>query len=196
MPHSDLKDKLINYFLKFAELTQEEKQAIADSANILEFKKGTVLLEQGQISKEIYFVLKGCVREFYVIEGEEKTSNFFTEEQWVISLKSNTHKTPADHFYDCLEYCTLLVADEEKYNPMYEAFPRFERISIDILQHEFAVQQDMQATYVTNSAEQRYLNLLKNRPDLLQRVPQYQLASFIGVKPETLSRIRRRLAAK
>lgn len=196
MPNPAMKEKFIAYFSKFTTLTEVEKEAIRESAQVVDFPKGTELLKEGEISKEVYFILKGCIRQYYIIEGEEKTSNFYTEEQWVISLNSHSQKAPADHYYDCLEDCTLVVATENKYNPLYEAYPKFEAISRNILEKEFGNQQKIQASYVTDTAEQRYLRILKHRPDLLHRVPQYQLASYIGVKPETLSRIRKRLAEK
>jgi len=191
-----MRERFIDYFSKFATLTEVEKDAIRKSANIDHFPKGTVLLKEGEVSKKVFFVLKGCVRQYYMIEGDEKSANFFTEEQWVLSLNSQAQNVPAGYYYDCVEDCTLMVATADEYNPMYQAFPRFEAISRVILEKEFSFQQEIQASYVTDTAEQRYLKLLKLKSDLVNRVPQYQLASYIGVKPETLSRIRRRIAAK
>jgi CRP-like cAMP-binding protein len=191
-----MREQFIAYFSKFATLTEPEKSAIYAGAGIQTFPKDTILLRDNQVSKEVYFVLKGCVRQYYIIDGEEKTANFFTEEQWVLSLNSQARNTPAGFFYDCVEDCTLVVSREEDYNPMYLAFPRFEAISRLILEKEFSYQQAIQASYITSSAEQRYLNLLNLPSDLVHRVPQYQIASYIGVKPETLSRIRKRLSKK
>lgn len=84
--------KLLSYFQKILPLSQEEIEAILETMTIKEYKKGTVLLKQGQISTEAYFVLEGCVRQFYLVDGEEKTNNFFTEEQWVISMNSFNQK--------------------------------------------------------------------------------------------------------
>lgn len=191
-----MREKFIDYFSRFMPLTEEEKAAIREGAHIQNFPKGTILLKEGEISKAVYFILKGCIRQYYIIDGEEKTSNFFTEEQWVISLNSHSQKIPADHYFDCLEDCTLVIGTEEEYNPMYAAFPKFEIISRNIIEKQYGSQQVLQASYVTYTAEQRYLSLLKHRSDLINRVPQYQLASYIGVKPESLSRIRKRLAKK
>jgi len=191
-----MREKLITYFSKFAQLTPSEKEAIRSGSRIQSFPRGTVLLREGQVNKEVYFVLQGCIRQYYIIDGEEKTSNFFTEEQWVLSLNSQDQNTPSSFYYDCVEDCTLVVSREEDYNPMYKAFPRFEGISRLILEHEFRHQQVIQTSFITSTAEQRYLNLLQLTSDLVNRVPQYQIASYIGVKPETLSRIRRRLSKK
>jgi CRP-like cAMP-binding protein len=83
-----MNDKLLKYFQRIMPLSQEEIEAIVETMNIQYYKKGTVLLKEGQISTEVYFVLEGCVRQFYLVDGDEKTNNFFTEEQWVISMNS------------------------------------------------------------------------------------------------------------
>lgn len=189
-------NKLVNFFSRIMPLSDEEKRAITDSMVIKTFKKGTILLEEGKISTECYFVMEGCVRQYYVVDGEEVTSNFFTEEQFVVSITSFSQKVPANHYFACCEDCTLVVANEQKEHDLYERFPKFETISRIVVGNNFGEQQEAMASYVTDSPEQRYAKLLKSRPDLFQRVPQYQLASYIGVKPESLSRIRKRIMDK
>lgn len=191
-----MQDQLIAYFSAIMPLSAEEIAGIRESMCIQTFKKGTILLKEGQVSKECYFILKGCVRQYYVVEGEEKTSNFFTENQWVVSVNSFMNKTPANHYFDCTEETTLVVGTEQKENDLYSRFPKFEKLARIALEKGFGEQQEIVATRVTDSAEQRYLDLIKNRPDLVQRVPQYQLASYLGIKPESLSRIRKRIAQK
>jgi CRP-like cAMP-binding protein len=191
-----MKDRFITYFSRFAPLTEVEAQTILDGMVVRTFPKGTVLLEAGQVSREIYFILQGCVRQYYMVDGEEKTSNFFVEDQWVMSMQSYTLQTPATHFFGCVEDCTLVIGDDAGAAPLYQQFPRFEEISRQVLERGLGEQQEMAASYVVDSPEQRYLRLLQTRPDLLQRVPQYQLASYIGVKPESLSRIRRRIQSR
>lgn len=191
-----MRNKLVDYFAKIMPLTDEESTAIADSMLIKEFKKGTVLLEEGQISTEAYFVLNGCVRQYYLVDGEEKTNNFFTEGQWVISLNSLSTGTPANHFFVCSEDTLLVVGNEDKENDLYKRFPKFETISRKVMEKVFMEQQQLMELYLTDTPEERYLKLQNSRPDLFQRIPQYQLASYIGVKPESLSRIRKRIALK
>lgn len=191
-----MQNRLIEYFSRFMPLSAEETEAITASMNIQTYKEGTILLKEGQISTECYFVLEGCVRQYYVIDGEEITNNFFTEEQWVVSLKSFSQQIPADHYFACSEDTTLVVGSEQKENELYRNFPKFETISRKVMEKGLSEQQELMASYVTDTPEQRYLNLLKSRPELIQRVPQYQLASYIGVKPESLSRIRKRLSLK
>ncbi len=187
-------NKLINYFSKIMPLSAEEVSAIANTMNIQQYKKGTVLLREGQISTNTYFVLEGCVRQYFLVDGEEKTNNFFTEEQWVVSFNSFMPDLVSKHFLDCCEESLLVVGDSEKANELYKQFPRLETVSRKVLEKVFADQLEISGSYFTDTTEQRYLKLLDTRPDLVQRIPQYQLASYVGVKAESLSRIRKRIA--
>ena len=189
-------NKLLNYFSKIMPLSNEEAKAIAETMNIQQYKKGTVLLKEGQISTEAYFVLEGCVRQYYVVEGDEKTNNFFTEEQWVVSINSFSQQTSSSHFLECCIDSSLVVGNRQKEEDLYKRFPKLETISRKVMEKVFAQQQEIMASYTTDTPEQRYLKLLKSRPDLFQRIPQYQIASYIGVKPESLSRIKKRIVHK
>ncbi|GEN10050.1 hypothetical protein MFU01_50870 [Myxococcus fulvus] len=100
------------------------------------------------------------------------------------------------HTYEAQAPRLLLQAVPERESDLYARFPRFESISRRAMEQVLAEQQDRLTSYVIDTPEQRYLRLLATRPDLLQRIPQYQLASYVGVKPESLSRIRKRLASR
>lgn len=177
-------------------LSEEEIRDIVETMTIRQYKKGTVLLKEGQISTEVYFVLEGCVRQYYLVDGDEKTNNFFTEEQWVISMQSFGQNKPSDHFIDCCMDSSLVVGNRAKEEDLYKKHPKFETVSRKVMEKVFAEQQQIMSSYSTDTPEQRYLKLLESRPDLFQKIPQYQIASYIGVKPESLSRIRKRLFNK
>lgn len=191
-----MKERIVEYFSRFMPLSEEDANTITEDICIQTFPKGSYLLKEGNVSTECYFVLKGCVRQFHNVDGEEKTTNFFTEEQWVISLHSFIQKTPADHSLICNEECILVIGNEKKENEIYAKDRKFETMSRMVLEKVICEQQELHATYITDTPELRYIKLLASRPDLLQRVPQYQLASYIGVKPESLSRIRKRMTMK
>lgn len=191
-----MKNIIINYFSRFRPLSQVEKDAIMEEMVIETFKKGDILLREGQIARDTYFVLKGCLRTYLLVDGEERTTNFFTEEQWVISAFSHAHEKPSNHYLVCVEDCTLIVGNEHKGNKVFEKAPKLEELSRLVLEIELGKQQEIMASHLSGSPEQRYLNLMNSNPDLLDRVPQYQLASYLGIKPESLSRIRKRIVQK
>lgn len=188
--------KLLDYFSRIMPLTDEEARAIAETMIIRQYPKGTLLLKEGEVSMEAYFVLEGCVRQYYIVDGDEKTNNFFTEEQWVVSINSISQQVPSNHFLECCLDSTLVVGNRDKEEALYRRFPKLETISRKVMEKVFAAQQEIMASYTTDTPEQRYLKLLKARPDLFQKIPQYQIASYVGVKPESLSRIRKRIAQK
>lgn len=191
-----MEQKLLDYFSKILPLTKEEIDGIIATLTIKKYSKGTILLKEGEVSTETYFVLEGCVRQYFLIDGEEKTNNFFTEEQWVISMQSMSNSIPSKHFLECIDACSLVVGNREKEEDLYQKFPKLETVSRKVMEKVFAEQQELSGSYFTDTPEERYLNLIRTRPSLLQRVPQYIIASYIGVKPESLSRIRKRLALK
>jgi len=160
-----------------------------------EFKKGEYLLKEGQISANTYFVLEGCIRESMLSDGEEKTTNFFSEEQRAISLNSLPPLSSARHNWVCIEETTVVVGNEKKAQELFKSFPRFKIISRTIMEAAFAEHKEALNSYYTESPEQRYLKLLKSRPQLVQKIPQYHIAGYIGLKPESLSRIRKRIAS-
>ena len=98
-----------------------------------------------------------------------------------------------NHYLECCADSSLVVGNREKEEDLYRQFPKFESISRQVMQKVFSEQQAIMSSYQTDTPEQRYLKLMDSRPNLFQIIPQYQLASYIGVKPESLSRIRKRL---
>lgn len=189
-------NKLIDNFLKFSSLSKPEKEAILKSTEIKDFKKGDFLLKEGQQSNTSFFVLKGCVRQYNLLDGDEKTTKFFVEEEWIISVDEISENPISIHNWICMEDCILVTGNEQKAKKLFELHPRLETISRKIVETAFSEIQRSILFYHSATPEQRYLTLVNKQPDILQRVPQYHIASYIGVKPESLSRIRKRVAQK
>jgi CRP-like cAMP-binding protein len=191
-----MENGLINYFLKLTNLSADEIKALTESMIIKKNEKGSYLIKEGQLSNDTFFILQGCVRQFTIIEGNDITTNFFTEEQWIISLENFGAKTPSKFNLICVEDTTVVIGNEQKALELFKQYPRFETTSRQILEKAFLDQQNLMASYITDKPEQRYLKLLESRPGIFQRVPQYDIATYIGVKPESLSRIRKKLLKK
>jgi CRP-like cAMP-binding protein len=190
-----MKDLIFDFISKYISLTEDERNAILSTDLFHSVKKGTVLLREGQKSKESYFVLKGCIRVYYIIDGEEKTTAFFTEmEAFTPHCVSN--KAPSDYFISCVEDTILTVSNSDMDAEISSKFPKFEIMCRKLSEELLAKQRIDFDEFKTSSPEQRYLNLLQKRPDLIQRVPQHQLASYLGIKPQSLSRLRSRILEK
>jgi len=190
-----MQDILFDFISKYISLTEDEKKAILSLDIFRSVKKGTTLLKEGQKSKDEYFILKGCIRKYYIINGEEKTTAFFTEMESLTPhcVKSNA---PSEYFISCVEDTILTVANPDMGAEINTKFPKFEIMCRIFSEELLAKEQIGFDEFKTSSPEQRYLNLLQNRPDLIQRVPQHQLASFLGIKPQSLSRLRARILEK
>lgn len=189
-----MQTKLIKYFSKFTELSDEEKKALTASMDIKEIKKGNYLVKAGQRNIDSYFILSGLIRQYKVKNGDEITMDFYTEDQWIIHFTGFEENPVSENNLICEETSFVVVGNERKAQELFQQFPRLETISRMVMETVFAEKQKLLNSYLTETPEQRYLTLFRDRPDLLQRVPQYQIASYIGVKPESLSRIRKRLS--
>lgn len=190
-----MQDILFDFISKYISLTEEEKNAILSLDLFHSIKKGGTLLKEGQKSKESYFVLKGCIRTYYVSDGEEKTTAFYTEME-ALTPPCVISKTPSEYFISCVEDTILAVSNSDMEVEINSTFPKFE-IMCRILSEELLAKQRIDFDeFKTSTPEQRYLNLLQKRPDLIHRVPQHQLASFLGIKPQSLSRLRTRILEK
>lgn len=188
-----MEDLLITYFSKFQPLTEVEKEVIASDMVISDFAAKSVLLEEGKLPLDNYFILSGCVRQYHLHDGEEKNTNFYMEEEWVLPAIGTDEEQLSPFSLQCTEDCKIVVANDRKGNDLLKKFPKFQELARTILEREIISQQQRMITYQNSTPEERYLDLLKNRATLLQRVPQYQLSNYIGVKPESFSRIRKRL---
>lgn len=190
-----MENEILKYLSKYIVITEEIKSAIVEGVFIKKFAKGTTLLREGEQSNTCFFIIKGCIRSFYIKNGEEKTIEFYTEEQSVTPTVY-AKECPSDYFLECIEDTIAGVGTPELETEMYHKFPQLESLTRALGEVLIAKNLESFAEYKMASPEERYLNLLKNRPDLLQRAPQHQIASYLGITPESLSRIRKRLTKK
>lgn len=190
-----MEDILFDFISKYISLSEDEKNAIVSLNIFRTLKKGTVLLKEGQYSVDGYFVLKGCIRVFYIIDGEEKTTAFYTEMEGV-TPNCVVSKQASEYYVSCTEDSIITISNPDMEAEVFEKFPKFESLCRVLSEELLSKNQSSFDEFKTSSAEQRYLNVLKNRPDLVQRVPQHQLASYLGITPQSLSRMRARLLEK
>ncbi|MFK7807603.1 MAG: Crp/Fnr family transcriptional regulator [Saprospiraceae bacterium] len=187
----NLKEKIRSLISNFKMLNKHEIELIIEKTIVDEFQKGTVLLREGQIPSKCYMVVEGCVREYLIKNGEEISTAFFTEGDTFTPslLKGN----PSNHYWECAENCVLTISNKGYEEEIRAAIPRLDSIFQEIAIEKINKSREELSLFISSSPEERYLNLLKNRPHLLERVPHHQVASYLGVKPQSLSRIRKRI---
>ena len=188
-----MKDILINYMKRFTDICEADLEKIAENVCVRSFDKGTILLHQGDIPDKCYFVLKGCIRQYSVDEtGKESTYNFYTEEQSITIFNHHTIDKTSKYSLSCLEDCVLVVGDLSSEQDMYDTHPALETMTRKMIEANIGEINDNFANFIASKPEDRFKALLEKRPKLISRVPQHQLASYLGVTPESLSRIKKR----
>ncbi|GKV57021.1 cyclic nucleotide-binding protein [Sporosarcina sp. NCCP-2222] len=188
-------DILFKYMSDFTSISEDEQRVISASLRIDEYKRGKHLLRQGDLSAvKCYYVLKGCVRQFFIDEaGKEVTTNFFTEEQAIPIINEKTSGELSKYSLACIQDCILVVGDVDAENTMFTKYPQLEIMIRKMMEINLGEMQDQIGEFISSTPEERYKTVLRKRPLLIDRVPQHQLASYLGMTPESLSRIRKRI---
>lgn len=180
----------------FLNLTKEEQEAVTALDSRKEFEKAYVLISEGQYFRESLHVMSGLVRQFRLVDGDEITSNFYADNESIMISSAASKDNPSSFTLICVEDSIISAVSYEKEKEICQRFPRFEKMCRLNSERELADFQNKFSKFISSSPEERYKNLLKERPNLIDRVPQYHLSSYLGMKPESLSRIRKRLSKK
>lgn len=160
------------------------------------FKKGTFLLEPGQYISDFYFIKKGCVSYYTIEEGTTHVMEFFTEGYFFTDLYAYLEETPSIAYLEALEDTTVYYISKTNQQNVFDYSHQLERFGRLSMQRTFVINFQRINQLRSLSNQERYLQLLKKRPTLFQRVPQYLIASYLGLTPVGLSKIRKRLSEK
>ena len=180
-------------FSNIITLDDEEKKTFHELVEIVNVEKKTRVLTAGQICRYEFFVLSGCIRTFYYDEDiNEHTTMFAPEGWWTGNLKSFVREVPSEHFLESIEKSTLIRLSKNSLEDLYRLVPKFERYFRVLLQNRLLATQDRINNHLSSSAEERYLKFLIAYPDLTRRVPLKHIASYLGITPTYLSRLRAR----
>ncbi|MDH3698788.1 MAG: Crp/Fnr family transcriptional regulator [Flavobacteriaceae bacterium] len=186
--------KLLELVSQITALEDDEIALIESSFNPLYLAKGDFFLEAGKVNKHVGFLHKGLVRYFVYKDEEESTFEFTKEGEFIADYQSFNNKTKSLQNIQAIEACELLVIDYDSVQNFFNTTKNGNLIGRVIIEHRFdVIVNQLLAIYMQNH-EDRYKRFLNQYSDLAQRIPQYLIASYVGVKPESLSRIRRRFA--
>jgi CRP-like cAMP-binding protein len=188
-------DRVLAFLSQFVTLDETDRQLIRKLTRIERYPKGTLLLAEGDVARESWLVIQGCVRAFHRAHGDDQTLAFYTEFHPALP-PTYGNDTPSPLAFECLEDVVASATTREEEARGLAEHPRFEAICRVMGEALMAGLQQTQIEILTRTAEQRYLDLVARRPDLIQRVAQYHIATFLGIQPETLSRIRKRLSRR
>lgn len=186
-----------SFVARYLQLDEEELAFFHGLLKHRVVKKKTFLLQEGQVCDFEAFILKGCIRSYYLDkEGTETILHFAVEDWWVSDLTSFSERTPSNLAIETLEDSELFCIDYPGKSLLFEKVPAFERMFRLLVQRSLGVLQQRFYATVSQTAEERYLQFLDKYPQIVQRVPQHQIARYIGVSPEFLSKIRHSLHRK
>ena len=191
------KDKLIKYVQNFVTLTDEEVSLFISDFQERKIKKRQFIVQPNFICKDRFFVIKGAFRTYAIADdGQEHTIQFAIENWWASDFKSYIYQHPATLYIVALEDSVILQLEYEKEQELKRINHKFETFFRIMAEKGLAFEHRRIIFNLTHSAEARYENFLLNYPNLVQRVPQYALASYLGMTPVFLSKIRNKAARK
>jgi CRP-like cAMP-binding protein len=182
--------QLIQSFGEIAKISREGEEAFLSIALQKDVPKNEVLLREGNLCNQIYFIEKGTARTFYYRDGKDITYWIATEGEFVGSMASFFSRTPSNKYVETLENSVLWVFDYYKLENLYSKSKELERMGRLFASYGIAVLEKKFDDYHFLTAKERYTRLLERRADILQKVPLGIVASYLGITQETLSRIR------
>jgi CRP/FNR family transcriptional regulator, anaerobic regulatory protein len=185
--------QIINSIKSIMSINAAEEAAFIKILTIKPFKKKEFLLQEGKICNKISFINSGVMRAFYNVDGIENTVQFFFADSWYTDYESFLTGQPSIENMQALEPCEVVQFSKMDLNKLYVEYPVFERLGRLQAENAFLSISKLNKMLTNEEPQTRYLNLLKQRPELVDKIPQHYIASYLGIKPESLSRIRKRI---
>ncbi|RYF37999.1 MAG: Crp/Fnr family transcriptional regulator [Chitinophagaceae bacterium] len=190
-------EPLFDYFDRLIPLNKEEKEMVRERFHPRLFRKRQYVLQEGDVCMQFYFVVRGCLR-MYKIDDQGATHilQFASENNWINDLGSFHQIKPSALNIDALEDTVVMQISHADLISLYIAAPKFDRIFRVLIENGFIRLQERLLQNISSTAEERYQTFLEIYPHLVNRLSQVQIASFLGITPEFLSRLRNRRASK
>lgn len=188
-------EPLLEYIDEYISLESDEIDILASLTRTKRVRRRQFLAEQGEICRYENFVVEGCLRCYHLDEdGKEHVVQFAVEDWWISDMQSFLTQSPAHFNVDSVEPSVVIQFGYKELQELFRRVPKFERFFRLIIQNAFiATQKRIVASY-SKDAGKRYIEFKNRYPDIEKRVPQYMVASYLGISPEFLSKIRRRIS--
>lgn len=191
-----MKTRIRAFFSSLVLLPDEEWEAMNDCFELVSFKKGENILQADQECDYIGFVNEGTARFYYLKEGNEKIIAFWFPGDFLSNYRSFLSKQPSTHYIHALSDGSYWRLKRDKLYSLYDRFPIIDRLGRIMAENLYLMVAERVDRLLQETPEERYMQLLKKDSQLLQKVPQYMIASYLGVSPESISRIRKRITLK
>lgn len=189
-------EKLKTYCRNKVSFTEEQLSLVDNYFEIKELKKKEFLLNDGSACNFIGFIADGTIRHFHIKDGIEKTCDISFNNAWVTDFQSFIHNSACRMNLQCMEHTTLFLIRKDNLYQLYRECQQFETFGRLMAEEVAQRATDIAMSLSSEKPEERFQNLLQKQPDLFQRVPQKYIANFLGVSPESLSRIRKRILTR
>jgi len=184
---------LENYLKKYVPFTQTELEAMYRLVKIKDYKKHEKFITEGQIARYIAFSVEGYFRAYIIHNGEEITRDITPLHSFFTALPSFSGEIPSFEIFEAITPSKVLLIDKKDMENLYDKYPKWERFGRKIIEEMFINLQYRLYLFITQTAEERYLDFMKKYPDIIQNVPLGYIASFLGIKQQSLSRLRKKL---
>lgn len=189
-----MKTELARLIQRKTALTEEELASILKCFKWVRVNKHEHLLEQGEVADQLFFIQKGCLRLYYNTEEFGIVTRFMAfEHTFLTSLVSFIAREPSTEFIEAVEDSEVLSISHHDFLQLRESIPAWDKIYIYILEYGLTVITGRLSSILTQNATERYTSLLENNPELIQRLSNANLASYLNISPETLSRLKSRI---
>ncbi len=188
-----MENKLKQLVNKLVDLSPSEYALFEEKLIRQRFKKKEHFIEEGKVAHHLAFVASGLMYYYLSDEGETKVGQFFFEGHWAADFYSFITNEASKINIRALEDTELLLISYEDLEGLYQRLPKFERLGRLFIERVYVSAHQRNNSFLSESPETRYLNLINERPKVVERVPQYLIASYLGIKPESLSRIRKKI---
>src|SRR5687768_7620008 len=185
-----------SYYRKLVpHISESELEVLESCLSARQIAKGDFLVREGQVCKHVSFINSGLVRVYYTTDGKDISIGFVGAGDYTSEYESFLTKQPAAQNIEALTEVEVVDLAFDDMQRLYKDYPVFQEFGRKIAEHLFIMLNQRNTALLATSPEDRYKNMIANNPTLLQQVPQYMLASFIGVTPEHLSRIRKKISS-
>ncbi|MCK0192719.1 Crp/Fnr family transcriptional regulator [Arenibacter sp. F20364] len=185
---------LLDYLNEYINLTVDEETILISKIILRNYLKDQYIVQQGDICKSVNFIISGCTKTFYMdLESQEHIVMFSIEDWWTSDLGSFITQTPADFNVQCIENTQLIQFTFDNLEELYTEIPKLERLFRKIVERAFVASQKRIIRNFSLTAKERYEIFKKAHPKIEQRVPQYMIASYLGITKEFLSKIKSQL---